>query len=123
MKIYYNPILKQRAKELRNNATFSERLLWKYLKGKQLLGYQFIRQKPIDQYIVDFYCSKLKIIIEIDGITHNDKQDYDMRRENRLRNLGLIILRFDGYYVIENITGVLEVISNKIVELEKNTTP
>jgi very-short-patch-repair endonuclease len=123
MKIYYNPILKQRARELRNNPTLSEKVLWKYLRARQLQGYQFQRQKPIDRYIVDFYCSKLRLVIEIDGITHIDKQEYDKRRENRLRNLGLHLLRFDGYYILDNITGALHVISNKIAELEKNTIP
>ena len=77
MKIHYNPDLKQRSKELRKNATYSEKLLWKHLRSRQLLGYQFMRQKPIYNYIVDFYCSALKLVIEIDGITHNDKQEYD----------------------------------------------
>jgi len=123
LKLYYNPKLKERAKELRRNATFGERLLWKYLRGRQLLGYQFIRQKPIDEYIVDFYCSKLQLVIEIDGVTHNGKKSYDKRRENRLRNFGLYIIRIDGYYILKNITGALEIIAKKINELEGKTTP
>ena len=123
MKIYYNPKLKERANELRKNATFAERLLWKYLRGRQLLGYQFIRQKPINEYIVDFYCSKLHLVIEVDGVTHNGKQSYDKRRENRLKAFGLNIIRIDGYYILENITGALEIIAKKISELEGKTTP
>ena len=73
MKIYYKSNLKDHANKLRNNTTFVERLLWKHLKGRQCLGYQFMRQKPIDNYIVDFYCSKLHFAIEIDGISHNGK--------------------------------------------------
>ena len=87
MKIYYNPDLKEKAKTLRQNATFSERVLWKRLRKRQLLGYQFMRQKPIDNYIVDFYCSKLGLVIEIDGISHNDKQQYDDKREKILKKL------------------------------------
>ena len=119
MKVYYNPKLKERARELRKNSTFSERILWKHLRSRQLHGYQFQRQKPIDQYIVDFYCSKLKLIIEIDGITHNHKQHYDKKREKRLTELGFIIIRFDGYYIIENISGALQVISDRIVQIEE----
>ena len=123
MKIYYEAKLKERAKELRKNSTFSERLLWKYLRGRQLIGYQFSRQKPIDNYIVDFYCSKLNLVIEIDGITHDGKEKYDYKRENKLRSIGLNIIRIDGHYVLKNITGTLEIITQKIHELERKTTP
>jgi len=123
MKIYYNPKLKEHAKKLRKNLTFSERLLWKHLKGKQILGYQFSRQKPIAEYIVDFYCSKLNLVIEIDGITHNDKKEYDTKRIKNLKKLGLEIICFDGYYVFNHIHETLELIMNKINEIKQNTTP
>lgn len=123
MKIHYNPALKQRSKELRKSATFSEKLLWKHLRSRQLLGYQFMGQKPIDNYIVDFYCSTLKLVIEIDGITHNDKQEYDQKREDKLIELGLEIIRFDGYYVINHITETLQMIVDKIKLLEKKQPP
>jgi very-short-patch-repair endonuclease len=123
MKIHYNPALKEKARSLRNNATYSERLLWSKIKSRQLSGYQFARQKPIGNYIVDFYCSKLGLVIEIDGITHSNKQIYDKKRDDVLRGLGLTVLHFDGYTVINNTSGVLEVINGKIRELEKKTTP
>ena len=123
MKIYYNPKLKERAKELRKNATFSERMLWKHLRARQMTGYQFMRQKPIGNYIVDFYCSKLHLVIEIDGISHNGRQIYDRRKEDNLKDIGLEIMRFDGHYVINNINGVLISIEEKIKELEDKTTP
>jgi very-short-patch-repair endonuclease len=63
--IPYNPKLKEYARQLRNNSTRSEIILWKYLKGKQMLGYDFHRQKPIDNYIVDFFCSELMLAIEL----------------------------------------------------------
>jgi very-short-patch-repair endonuclease len=94
LRIKYNPKLKKRAQELRKNATFVERFLWKYLKNRQLSGYKFMRQKPIDNYIVDFYCSKLKLAIEIDCITHIDKQKYDTFREQKLTELGLKSIPF-----------------------------
>jgi very-short-patch-repair endonuclease len=65
--IPYNPKLVSLAKQLRNNMTLSEVLLWDELKSKQLLGYEFDRQRPIDNYIVDFYCKDLQLVIEIDG--------------------------------------------------------
>lgn len=63
--IPYNPALKEKARELRNNSTKTEILLWLNLKGKQMRGYDFHRQKPIDNYIVDFFCNELMLAIEI----------------------------------------------------------
>ena len=122
MKVYYNPELKQKARKLRNNATFSERILWKYLKSSQIKGYRFTRQKPIGNYIVDFYCPKLQLIIEVDGDSHNEKQEYDRKRQKELESKGLKFLRFDGYSVIKQTDSVLSVIADKIEELE-STTP
>ncbi len=70
MKIYYNPKLKQLARNLRNNSTLAEVLLWNEVKGKRILGFQFLRQKPIGSFIIDFYCPKHKLAIEIDGDSH-----------------------------------------------------
>ncbi len=67
MKIYYNPKLKKLARELRNNSTLAEVLLWNQLKARKMKGCQFMRQKPIGHYIFNFFCSKLKLVIEIDG--------------------------------------------------------
>jgi very-short-patch-repair endonuclease len=69
-RIYYKPQLKEISRKLRNNSTKAEIKLWSHLKGKQLMGYDFHRQKPIDNYIVDFFCSRLNLAIEIDGYTH-----------------------------------------------------
>lgn len=95
--IPYNPILKERARFLRNNSTNSEIVLWHYLKNKQLLGYDFDRQRPVDNYILDFFCYDLMLGIEIDGITHDDDivKLRDARKEARLNELGITILRFD----------------------------
>jgi len=123
MKIYYNPKLKEKANALRKNATFSERVLWKYLRSCQIKNYQFMRQKPIGNYIVDFYCSKLLLAIEIDGISHADKKKYDKKRDVDLIKMGVKVLHLDGYYVLNNPTGALELIFEKIDELEMGTTP
>jgi very-short-patch-repair endonuclease len=107
MKIHYNPKLKEIAKRLRKNSTLSEVILWKHLKGKQMLGFDFHRQKPIDEYIVDFFCAKLKLIIEIDGRSHNYKVIHDQKRINRLKSIGLNILQFRDKDVKTNAEGVV----------------
>jgi len=75
MKISYHPKLKELARKLRNNSTKSEIKLWQYLKSKRMMGYDFHRQKPIDNYIVDFFCNKLQLAIELDGYTHTFKKN------------------------------------------------
>src|SRR3990172_7798013 len=92
--IPYNPKLKERANHLRKNSTISEVLLWKYLKGKKTLGYDFDRQKPIDNYIVDFFCNELMLAIETDGCTHNEKSEEDQSRQTKFESLGVRFLRF-----------------------------
>jgi very-short-patch-repair endonuclease len=118
--IYYNPALTKKARILRKKSTPAEILLWKRLKKKQLLGYDFHRQKPIDKYIVDFFCPKLKIAIEIDGISHNDKVEYDRKRESDLKKLGIHILRFTEKQVRININVIVLQIENYINDIMKN---
>lgn len=71
-----------------------------------MIGYDFHRQKPIDEYIVDFFCPKLKLIIEIDGESHGDKDEEDQKRQERLESLGFNFLRFWDYDVKQNMEGV-----------------
>ena len=72
---------------------------WKEIKGKQILGYDFDRQRPIDNYIVDFYCKDLQLAIEIDGNSHNDKFEEDSIRQKRIESFGVTFLRFDDLEV------------------------
>ena len=127
MKIHYNSNLKQLSRDLRNNSTLSEVLLWNQLKGRKMKGYQFMRQKPIEKYIVDFYCSKLKLAIEVDGNSHNEKAGEDLKRQNELEKLGITFLRLDDSAVKSQIQQIERVIEDFIEELEiKNkiqTTP
>ena len=90
----YNPNLKQRSRNLRNDCQLSEKLLWNQLKGKQT-GYTFNRQKPILNYISDFYCKELDLVIEIDGASHFSKeaQEYDEERDRQMQVLGLNVIR------------------------------
>ncbi len=112
--IPYNPALKEKARYLRNNSTLSEVLLWKYLKGKQMCGFDFHRQKPLDNYIVDFFCNELMPAIEIDGSSHVGKEKYDKIRQKRLENLGIKFLRFNDSDVKKNMNGVLKTIESWI---------
>jgi len=107
MKIHYNPMLTPLARKLRNNATLSEVLLWNELKGRKMLSYQFMRQKPIGNYIVDFYCSRLKLVIEIDGESHRFKFPKDAERQEWLEELGITVLRFDDLQVKQDMENVL----------------
>jgi len=119
--IPYNPDLKDLARQLRKNMTLSEVLLWNELKQKQMLGYDFDRQRPINNFIVDFYCKELQLAIEIDGDTHIYRYDYDEERQRNLEKLGVHFLRFDDIEVKKNMSNVLRVISDWI---EKNkSTP
>jgi very-short-patch-repair endonuclease len=110
----YNPDLKQLAKELRKNMTLSEVLLWNELKQKKMLGLDFDRQRPINNYIVDFYCKELSLAIEIDGDTHIFKYDYDEERQTSLEKMGVHFLRFDDIDVKRNMFNVLRVIEDWI---------
>jgi very-short-patch-repair endonuclease len=111
MKVTYNPYLKEKARELRNNSTLGEIILWKKLKGKQCYGFDFHRQKPILNYIVDFYCFKLKLIIEIDGYSHQFKVEEDKERDLKLLEVGFTVLRFEEGEVRHNLDLVLQRLS------------
>jgi very-short-patch-repair endonuclease len=120
----YNKKLQPLASSLRKNMTKAESSLWKYvLKGKQLKGYQFRRQRPILQYIADFFCKELMLIVEIDGITH-DAEDAivkDKQREYHLERAGFKIVRFTDEETLTNISGVADHLNKIIEELERST--
>ena len=117
MKIYYNNNLKSISRKNRHSGNLSEALLWLQLKNKKLRGYQFNRQKPILNYIVDFYCKKLKLVIEIDGKTHTDL-DKDLLRQKDIEKLGLNFIRFKDNDIKNNIEGVMKALEKWIVEFE-----
>ena len=108
--LLYNTKLKGQSRRLRKNMTDAERLLWSKIRGKQLKGYQFYRQRIIGNYIVDFYCPKVKLVIELDGGQHYSGEglEKDKIRDDYLREQGLKVLRFSDRDVFENITGVVE---------------
>ena len=102
------------AKNLRKNMTECEQKLWYYLRGKRFLGYKFKRQVPIDKYIVDFLCTDTNLIIELDGSQHlNDRKQYDVERDNYLKQKGYRIIRILDNE-LKNIDNVLEYIRQNI---------
>lgn len=122
MKIKYNPKLKELARQLRNNSTKSEIRLWQKLKRNQMHGYDFHRQKPIDEYIVDFFCNKLQLAIECDGYSHEILEiwEKDIKKTNRLNTLGIEVLRFSDYQIMNDMDNVLRSIEDHILTYESN---
>jgi very-short-patch-repair endonuclease len=106
----YNKNLKQSSRDLRNNMTDVEQLLWQRLRRKQILGLQFYRQKPILNFIVDFYCFPAKLVIECDGGQHytDEGLEADRVRDEALAQLGLRVLRFDNGQMMRQIDDVVE---------------
>lgn len=87
-----------------------EVILWSYLRNKMLAGHRFRRQYGIDRYVVDFYCPKAKLVIEIDGDSHfnEESQEYDRIRDDYVKSLGMHVIRFTNRDVCENLDGVLQ---------------
>jgi very-short-patch-repair endonuclease len=121
----YNKNLKQPSRQLRENMADAERHLWSKVRMKQLKGRQFYRQKPIGDYIVDFYCPKAKLVIEVDGSQHfsDEVTSYDRIRDECLSSLGLRVLRFTNTEVLTNAEGVLERISEHMEEIPAGKIP
>jgi very-short-patch-repair endonuclease len=104
--IRYNTGLKKLARDNRKRSTCAENRFWyEVLRNKQL-GFKFLRQKPLAGYIVDFYCSELLLVIEIDGESHTNRQAYDARRTDRLNSLGIRVARYTNDEVLQNTEGI-----------------
>jgi very-short-patch-repair endonuclease len=105
----------ERERENRKNATKAESKIWhEVLRMRQFADYKFLRQKPIDNYIVDFYCSELHLVIEIDGDSHAETDGYDAVRTDVLESLGLHVIRYTNDEVLENIDGVYDDLSKRL---------
>lgn len=106
----YNKNLKQPSRDLRNNMTDAEQLLWQRLRRKQILGLQFYRQKPILNFIVDFYCPSANLVIECDGGQHYTAEglEADRARDQALAQLGLNMLRFDNRQILTETDAVVD---------------
>ena len=122
--LYNRPVLKSRRKELRNNSTSAERMLWSMLQHSNLGGYKFRRQHSVGAYILDFYCPSERLCVELDGDSHftDDAIEYDRERTAYLNALNIKVLRFLNTDVYDN----LNVVSERILEEIKGenlTTP
>ena len=118
--IPYTREARRYAKELRNNRTKTELIIWDLIKKKQL-GAEFHRQVPMLHYVVDFYCHEIMLSIEIDGLYHSQiaQQFYDSERQNLLEQKGVSFLRFSNDQIQDNIKHVMLEISNKVNELKE----
>ena len=105
---YNNLELKHFRRKLRNNQTDCEALLWSVLRNKQCNGYKFFRQYSVGKYILDFFCPKLRLAIELDGSQHQDQKVYDQERTKYLKSQNIKVLRFWDNEVLENLEGVYQ---------------
>ena len=123
---HYNPELKGLANSLRQNMTKAEACTWKYLlKARQMKGYQFRRQRPVLNFIADFMCKELLLIIEIDGITHDSEQGLqkDIAKDKALAEVGFTVLRFSDWEVLNRMSDVSIIIGDWIDEYGKVPPP
>lgn len=109
----------QRARTLRKSQTDAERLLWRHLRSRQLMGYKFRRQVPVGLYIVDFLCISLKLIIEVDGSQHMSNLQYDNSRTQYLENHGFYVARFWNNEVLSQTDSVLESLTLTLSQRER----
>ncbi len=109
----------EKRKLLRKNTTKAESLLWQEIKGRKILGYKFRRQYSVGCYVIDFHCPKLKLAIEIDGLTHLTKEEinYDKFRQSEIEMIGIEFLRFNNQEVYGDLSSVVEMIKRKVEKL------
>ena len=113
--IPYNKNLTQKTRKNRKNPTPAEQKLWhEVLQGKRLDNLKFTRQKPLDEYIVDFYCAELMLAIEIDGDTHAGQKQYDKSRTKNLNKFGVEVIRYTNAEVLNNLEGVYQDLHKRI---------
>ncbi len=114
----YRSDLKPLARQLRSNMTDAEQKLWFHLRRKQMCNVQFYRQRPIGEFIVDFYAPSKKLVIEVDGVQHLEANNMqaDVRRTAFLESLGLRVMRFDNLQILQHLTDVLEMIHRYIAD-------
>lgn len=119
------PELFRYAQEMRKNPTESEKALWNILRKFRSRGYIFRRQHPVDIFIADFYCHKLKLIIEVDGDVHDSEEamEYDDGRSAELERCGLTIIRFTNDQVLKELDKVALQIQDSITRLLPHLPP
>jgi very-short-patch-repair endonuclease len=121
---HYNPQLREYAHELRTlSVSKAEKYLWKAALRRNQLGVKFKRQRPIDRFIVDFFCAELKLIIEVDGSSHFAKPEYDAYRQKRLEDLGYTFLRFGEGEVLHQFEYLMPRLIHAVHALKNDTQP
>lgn len=115
MNNFYNKELKSNARELRNKSVSkAEKRIWKLLLSRSQMGVKFKRQRPIDQFVVDIYCAEINLIIEVDGNSHDRKQEYDFYRQSKLEALGFYIIRYEESEILFELEDVQKRLSRTI---------
>ncbi|MCR4280487.1 MAG: endonuclease domain-containing protein [Candidatus Komeilibacteria bacterium] len=111
--IYNKHLLRNRRRELRHSLPPAEVLLWQYLKGRRVAGFKFRRQYSVGNYVVDFYCPRLKLAIEVDGPSHYQSEKaiaYDKQRQKFLESFGISFIRVTNHDIYSNLSGVIDFI-------------
>ncbi len=119
------PITFEKAKALRAKMTEAEMVLWEHLKNKQINGLRFRKQHPINIFIADFYCHKIKLVIEVDGGVHNniENKEWDENRTAEMENFGITLIRFTNHKVLNNIEKTIDEIKRICGELLAQESP
>lgn len=113
--VYNDPVFRERRRELRRRQTVYESLLWNEVRNRKFDGKKFVRQFSVGPYIVDFFCVKKCLAVELDGIQHETEQkEYDEKRDDFLKGYGVKVLRFHNEEVKNNLSGVLEEIKRNL---------
>ena len=125
-KLFNKKSEKEKRRHLRNNQTFCEKIVWINLRRKQICGERFLRQFGIGKFVVDFYCPRLKLAIEIDGDSHFENRDaveYDKWRQKLIESLEIKIIRFTNVEVNQNIDKVISAIDKNVREIQNKMNP
>lgn len=119
-KHYNKTTVKEKRRSLRKDQTYCEKILWHYLRDRQLLGCKFRRQYSIDQFVIDFYSTEIKLAIELDGKVHNDpdQKEYDIKRQKYLETFGITFIRITNEELLGNANMVFEKIEAAIKKLK-----
>ena len=112
----YNPALKERAKALRKAGNFAEVVFWKQVRNWEFWQLDFDRQRIIGNYIVDFYAKSLGLVIEIDGESHNEEEDYDAKRDEFMISIGIRIFRISKLRVLHDLDNVMVELEDYIIQ-------
>ena len=96
------------ARRLRQDQTLAEKMLWKMVRNRRLGGFRFLRQAPVDRYFADFLCEAAKVIVELDGVSHEGREDHDARRTETLELFGYTVIRFHNERVLGDPGGTAD---------------